>query len=227
MYGGEGNDQLSGGDGDDQLSGSIGADRLSGGAGADRLIGGSGADWLDGGMGDDEIRAGSGVDHLIGGDGNDRLYGDVGTDRLEGGAGQDVLDGGTGFDALNGGTGADTYMFARGYRTDSIVEQGTDVDQLVFAADIHADQLWFTRNAQDLMIQVIGSTDDIVQIKDWYVTAAPRIEQIKSGDGLSLSHTQVQVLVDAMAGLSATPVGQLNPDSSVQQQLAGSLSLWA
>lgn len=227
LYGGSEHDQLFGQTGDDVLSGSIGSDRLDGGSGRDELIGGSGADWLNGGSDHDLLYAGSGVDTLYGGSGKDQLYGGIGTDTLFGGSDTDVIDGGTGFDQLTGGDGADIYRFGLNYRTDVINENDLDIDQLRFGASVHADQLWFSRQGQDLLIKIIGSKDDVVRIAAWYDGVAHQIEQIRSGDKLMLNQQDVQVLVDAMASLTPPPLGQMQLDASTEQALAQAMQVWA
>lgn len=226
LYGGAHHDQLFGQTGDDLLSGSTGGDRLDGGSGRDELTGGSGADWLSGGSDHDLLYAGSGVDTLYGGSGKDQLYGGIGTDTLFGGSDADVIDGGSGFDQLTGGDGADIYRFGLNYRTDVITENDTDIDQLRFGASVHADQLWFSRQGQDLLIKIIGSKDDVVRIVSWYDGAAHQIEQIRSGDKLMLNQQDVQILVDAMAGLTPLPLGQMQLDASAEQALAQAMGVW-
>lgn len=253
IYGGGAPDQLSGSHGDDVIYAGAGADQVFGGSGADLIYGGdgndtinagSGMDWIEGGTGDDIIFAevgtdtvyggdgadtlygGSGVDDLYGGSGNDQLNGGIGTDRLYGGDGVDSLDGGTGFDELTGGGGADHYIFQRGYRTDSIIENDTDVDLLQFGSTISADQLWFSQQGQDLLIQVMGTKDDAVLIRHWYDSTPHQVENIQSGDGLILSHLNVQVLVDAMAGFTpASEQSQL--DLNTHSGLSTAMLVWS
>lgn len=122
LYGGTGNDSLFGGSGRDRLYGGAGRDTLHGGSGNDRLFGGSGADWLYGEGGNDRLYGGSGADRLFGGGGADTLFGGSGSDRLYGGAGKDRLVGGPGADRLWGGSGADTFVFARGFGRDQIMD---------------------------------------------------------------------------------------------------------
>lgn len=102
FYGGEGNDTLAGGKD---------MDFMYGGDGDDLLLGRNGVNVLFGGNGNDTIYDGDDGSYLSGGDGDDFLYG---------GGGADVLDGGAGNDYLQGDHGGDTYIFGRGYDTDTI-----------------------------------------------------------------------------------------------------------
>ena len=70
----------------------------------DTLSGASGNDCIDGGAGDDTISGGAGNDDLSGKEGND------------------TLDAGAGNDVLKGGKGDDTYIFAKGYGSDTIID---------------------------------------------------------------------------------------------------------
>jgi Ca2+-binding RTX toxin-like protein len=217
LDGGGANDLIAGGSGNDQLLGNSGQDHLMGHSGEDTLIGASGADQLDGGSDDDELLGGSGADHIVGGSGKDRLYG---------GSGSDILDGGTGSDKLSGGASTDTYLFQRGYRTDSIIEIDQDEDYLVFGDSIRHDQLWFSQVDQDLQIYVIGTENDMIVVKDWFVHRNHQIEHLQSGDGKNLSYLDVHVLVDAMASLTPPVFGEVELDADYKQHLQLALSVW-
>ncbi|CAN7347691.1 calcium-binding protein [Rhizobium sp. LjRoot254] len=129
------------------ISGNLGDNLLMGYAGDDTLEGGEGADRLDGGLGSDtaaytdsgvavtvdlekgrarggeaqgdtfvsiENAAGSRFgDTLLGSKAANSLYGDEGADRLDGRGGDDYL---------QGGGGSDTFVFAKRYGTDTIVD---------------------------------------------------------------------------------------------------------
>ena len=80
-------------------------------------------------------------------------------------------------------------------------------DKLVLGTSIHYDQLWFDESGNDLEISVIGTTDKIT-IQDWYLGSANHLESFLSGDGKTLQDTQVQTLVQAMAGFAPPSAGQ-------------------
>jgi len=221
MWGGLGSDTLSGGDGQDYIFGEEGDDLLSGGAGNDGMQGNAGNDLLDGGTGDDWMWGGLGSDTLSGGDGQDRLWGEEGDDQLSGGAGDDWLLGGAGNDLLSGGAGSDTYVFGIGvgHDTVSIQEDSTaSQDVMVFEEGILPDQLWFSRNGDDLQVSLIGR-EDRVTLAAWYGDKSSRLGQFKVGDGKVLLDSQVQNLVDAMAAFAPPDAGQFKLPENYGQQL--------
>jgi Ca2+-binding RTX toxin-like protein len=229
LYGGAGDDQLSGGDGDDLLDGGSGHDLLYGGAGNDQLSGGDGNDLLDGGSGNDLLNGGSGNDQLSGGDGddlldggsgNDLLYGGAGNDTLRGNVGNDTLRGNAGNDYLIGGAGSDTYVFAVGDGQDVInnLSNTPDTDTDVLSLEgIVRENLWLSRNGDDLVIDVMGSEDSIT-IQDWYANSAQQLDVIQAV-GSSLYANQVDSLVNAMAAFGAPAGGELNLTQTQRDQL--------
>lgn len=144
---------------------------------------------------------------------NDSINGFDGNDALNGGAGNDILEGGIGNDTLNGGAGADTYLFKRGDGQDTIQDSDQTAgcnDVLQFDTAVSANQLWFRKAGatNDLEISVIGTVDKVT-VKDWYVGAATRIEEIYDGTGKKLLAADVANLVNAMAGFAPPASGQL------------------
>ncbi|WP_169730128.1 calcium-binding protein [Chitinimonas koreensis] len=180
------------------------------GGGSDGLYGGNGDDSLYGEGGNDLINAGGGDDLLIGGSGADRLYGVAGDDRLEGGAGDDTL---------YGGAGNDRYDFGRGDGNDWLGDSDGDQDTVRFGTDVTGEQLWFRRAGSDLVVDVVG-TDDRLTVQDWYQGSAYRVESFETADGKVLLQSQVDALVQAMAGLTPPPLGQLTLAAEQQQALA-------
>lgn len=170
---------------------------------------------------DTNLRGYTSNDTINGFDGNDLLYGEGGDDKLYGGIGDDKLDGGAGNDYLGGGTGNDTYLFSRGGGQDNIVDIDSTVgntDVLQFQAGIAHDQLWFSQSGSNLTISVIG-TDDKITIAGGAGGANFHIEQIQAG-GKTLSDTQVNNLVQAMASMTPPPAGQTTLSAAQQAQLA-------
>ncbi len=177
-----------------------------------------------------EIGIGNQADNtLYGNTLNNQLDGSAGDDQILASEGDDWLRGGVGNDELMGGQGSDRYFFARGDQHDIIIEQGgssEDQDTLSFLDNIHHDQLWFSQASDDLLIQVIGTLDQVT-IYDWYQTEDKQIEAIQSADGLSLANNQIDILVSAMAAFNPPPAGELNLSASQQEQLAPVLaSTW-
>ncbi len=139
---------------------------------------------------------------------------------LRGNAGANRLDGGAGNDLLVGGAGNDMYVVRRGSGSDTVQENDAsagNIDMAQFESDILADQLWFRRFGNSLEVSVIG-TDDRLSIGSWYNGSAYRVEQFRTSDGRTLLDSQVQGLVDAMAGFAPPPMGQTHLSASYASQ---------
>ena len=189
------------------------ADIFLGDAAANTFQAGSGNDVLDGGAGNDSLVAGDGDDILRGGDGNDNLSGEAGADTLEGG---------TGNDQLTGGMGNDTYWLARGYGTDTIIDNDAtagNTDVARFDVGIATDQLWFRKLANDLEVSIIGTSDRFT-LTNWYLGNQYHVEQFKTSDGKTLLDSQVQNLVSAMAGFAPPAAGQTTLPANYATTLA-------
>jgi len=226
MFGYDGNDKLIALGGHDRLYGGAGNDVIDGGDGSDLLFGGAGDDLLIGDNGNEQLqsvnhRGGYGLngglrnlfswrgfgpfggrgsnDMLFGGEGNDQLQGGAGRDTLDGGDGDDLLHGGAGNDILKGGSGNDTYLFSTNDGQDTINNRdfGTErLDKLAFN-EISYNDLWFSRQRNDLVINVVG-TDDRVTVTNWYRGEGFQLDTIEISDVVLLNN-QVDQLVNAMA----------------------------
>lgn len=192
--------------------GTGGADLLYGYNGASNLINGlDGNDTLNGGDRDDRLSGGDGSDLLYGRSGNDVLQGGAGDDSLKGAAGDDILQGGAGSDWLDGGEGNDRYLIGLDDGVDTITQyDGGGNDTLEFAAGIGHDQLWFSRDGNDLAILIEGGCTT-VSIDDWFVSTPHSVDTIVAGDGCSIVESRIQALVEAMAAFSPTAPGQSTP----------------
>ncbi len=156
------------------------------------------------------------------------LNGDTGNDTLIGRLGDDTLSGGTGNDSLTGGQGSDIYSLGRGDGADTVSDYDamdadpstysatTDIIQL--AGDITHDQLWFTRSGNDLLMRVIGTTDQMT-IQGWYTGSAYQVEEVHAGDGYQLMSEQVDQLVQAMAAFAPPSSGELSLSESYRNEL--------
>ena len=94
----------------------------------------------------------------------DLLYGLTGNDTIFAMDGDDVLVGGEGNDLLQGGSGNDTYQQGRGFGQDRIDNLDTMVgrcDKIEFVGDIRPDDLVFSRAADDLIINIVNSSDQL------------------------------------------------------------------
>jgi Ca2+-binding RTX toxin-like protein len=161
--------------GNDTITGTAAADVLDGFKGNDKISGGNGDDEISGGLGRDILRGGNNDDDVFGGDGNDLVYGDAGIDRLYGNAGRDKFYGGTGNDQLisNADGVEDTFVFARNYDLDTIINYEEGIDTLALndniwgggktAAQVVAD--YATVNAGGTMITFDFGGGDILRVK--------------------------------------------------------------
>ena len=147
---------------------------------------------------------------VIGSKFDDVLVGNEIKNILAGGLGNDTLQGGKGDDILAGAAGNDTYVFARGDGADIINEpnEAGSRDVVFFLAGVSAEQLWFRQVGTNLEVSTIGTTDKIT-VNGWYAAAGASIEQFRMADGRVLLGSQVQNLVQAMAGLTPPAAGQL------------------
>lgn len=151
---------------------------------------------------------------FLGKEGNDTLKGMAGNDTLVGGAGNDTLVGGTGNDTLWGEGGNDTYVFGRGEGADIVEDVDAtsgNQDVMSILSGVARDQLWFTKEGEDLVMRIIG-TNDKVTFAHWYWGADRQVETIKTATGNLLSNTKIQNLVNAMAGLSVPSTTTLSQE---------------
>ena len=237
LYGRSGDDWLRAGRGDDLLFGGAGADWLRGGGGRDVLVGGTGDDALFGQKGRDELYGRSGDDRLRGGDGRDSLYGNQGDDLLFGNAGDDLicgqdgndtLSGGHGDDTLHGGSGNDLYRFGLGDGRDEIRnrdhdESPDDVDVLRLRDGTTAESLWFSRESNDLVMQIMGGEDQ-VRVAGWFRREAARIDRIALHDGESILADRVEQLVNAVAAFDVQPASVIELSATQQEEYATMVS---
>lgn len=161
----------------------------------DTLQGYENADTISAGAGDDTVYAGYANDVMSGNTGNDTLYGEDGND---------LIDGGTGSDTLDGGYGDDTYVFSGAFGSDQINDYyGNDLVQF---NDLNKDGIMFGQVGNTLQITSAGISDS-VSIASWYSYNDYKIETIKSSDGSTISSTQVEQLIQAMASWSVNNNG--------------------
>lgn len=200
------------------LEGTAQHDTIYGHSEGDVINAGAGNDLVYGLDGNDEIHGGEGADALYGGDGDDLLAGDTGDDQLDGGRGNDTLQGAEGRDLLIGGAGSDTYVFATGDGQDIINNLSNtpdaDTDALRIEGTVR-ENLWLSRNGDNLVIDVMGSEDRIT-IQGWYTNSAQQLDVIQAGDS-SLYANQVDTLVNAMAAFGA-PAGGLVDFAPLQRE---------
>ncbi|WP_036551988.1 calcium-binding protein, partial [Neptunomonas japonica] len=196
-----------------------GSDTLLGGAGDDTLIThGVGDDILDGGAGNDTLTAGSYSNAvLLGGEGDDTLsvYNSKYTkDR------QYSHTGGKGNDQINGFYGADTYHFNRGDGQDTIYDYSggySNEDRIVFGEGVEKEELWFSHDGNDLLIQTLG-TEDEIRVSGWYSSADYKVEEVTVSDQ-KLGLGSLEQLVSAMSAFSAPSDGAISLTSEERAQV--------
>lgn len=166
LGGGDSKDVITGTDSDDSLEAGDGFNIFYGGEGNDTIEGGKDMDFMYGGAGDDTLLGRNGVNVIFGESGSDTIYdgndgsylsGGADDDFIYGGGGADVLDGGTGNDYLQGDHGGDTYIYRKGYDTDTINASSDDNTILIYG--YKANQMINTRNAHNDLIIHFGSAD--------------------------------------------------------------------
>ncbi|MDF0665708.1 MAG: calcium-binding protein [Nitrospira sp.] len=211
---------------------SLGRNTLTGGAGDDTYIIGSRDTVVEAaGEGTDTVQTsathtlGANVENLtltgadvINGTGNglnNTLMGNSSNNVLTGAGGNDTLRGNEGDDRLNGGSGNDTYLLSRGDGQDLLQDKSGTTDKLRYDTGIDPLDLVISRQANDLRLAIHGSTD-MVTIQNWYTSTANRTETIQAGNGEILLSTQVDQLIQAMAGF--TQQTGLPWDQAIDQQ---------
>ncbi|MDB5877404.1 MAG: hypothetical protein JWQ41_818, partial [Variovorax sp.] len=191
------------------------------GTGADDMyLGNASSNSFNAGEGDDRIYGGAGDDNLNGGAGNDIVNGGLGNDTLNGGSGNDTLIGGLGNDTLYGDEGNDTYVFNKGDGVDTIndYDYTSGNSDILSISDIASDQLWFAKSGNNLIVSAIGTTDSMT-VQNWYSGNAYHVEKFQTSDGKTLLDTQVQNLVQAMAGFAPPSAGQMTLPANYQSSL--------
>ncbi|MES9957227.1 MAG: putative Ig domain-containing protein [Sedimenticola sp.] len=202
IYGGGGFDIIKGGVGDDtiNLRSWHGVERIDGGGGYNVIQSGFYQNYSNVELVDiDEIRGSNHTNIIYGSSGADKINGGGGNDILNGRTGDDTISGDAGNDVLIGGEGNDTYRFSLNGRQDTIINSdhsSSSIDVLEFS-DLSPEDLWFSQNNADLVINVIG-TNDKVTIKDWYISESAKVDVITAND-LALQENQISQLVNAMA----------------------------
>ena len=219
------------------IVGNSGDNRIDGGAGADAMTGGAGNDtYVVDNSGDTTIElAGGGIDGIessipwtlasevenltltgmapINGTGNasnNVLTGNAGANVLTGGAGNDQLDGGAGNDTLDGGAGNDVYLFGRGSGVDVISSLDAGVgkfDSLHLASGIATTDVALTRQGNDLVISILGSSD-VVRVQNHFSsTVGYQIDELRFADGTSWNTATIQAAIAGdRAPVLATPI---------------------
>lgn len=118
-------------------------------------------------------------------------------------------------DTLNGGA-SDTYEFGSTFGSDTINNTAfgsatTANGKLTFGSGVTDEKLWFKQSGNNLLIDLLGTTDQIT-IDNWFGSnAGAQLSEIDAGS-LKLT-TAVSALVTAMATYAAAHTG-FNPQTS-------------
>lgn len=136
--------------------------------------------------------------------------GSIAGESISGGSGADWLDGRGGGDTILGGGGEDAYIFRSGYGAmtiDNAAPGATAAHSfLAMGANLTADHIWLQHAGDDLVLTVLGTTDQVT-VKNWF-TADPSADlaSIRAYDGAKLD-TGVGQLVSAMESYAASHPG--------------------
>ena len=225
INGGDGANVLDGGDGDDFINGGKDDDNIDGGDGNDVIYALDGNDLVQAGLGNDQVYGGTGNDQILGDGGDDHLEGNWGNDQLQGGDGADVLISGDGNDTLAGGAGTDwlqgdagddIYLFDARSGNDTIAD-GSGINSIVFDQTVGFDDIWLTRQNDDLKIGVIGG-DATITVSNYFSATNPsRIRTISTATH-SLFLNYATPLIGNMSASSASTPGSM--PAAIAAQLA-------
>ena len=107
-----------------------------------------------------------------------------------------------------GNGGADTFIYNAGYGQVEINASGNnaptgDVD---FGSDVTEEDLWFQQSGANLLVDVLGTTDQIT-LQNWYSSDGAKVQSFQSGDAETLADSSVDQLVQAMATYTANNPG--------------------
>jgi Ca2+-binding RTX toxin-like protein len=175
--------------------------------------------------GADTITATAGSDVIRGLGGNDTLYSGAGDDMLDGGTGNDVLFGGTNGYAANAGAGNDTYVFGRGYGSDTIVDYDTTPGNLdtILLRDLNAADVTLRRDANTFYVTVNGASD-VLRVQDWGSSVASRVERLVFADG-SVMDAKALAMVPYLGTAGADSITG-TWDNEVMRGLGGNDTMW-
>jgi len=134
----------------------------------------------------------------------------AGDDTIVGYDSGDELDGGAGNDLLKGAYGKDVYYFGRGDGSDTIDDgdayevSSAWSDTVSFKTGLALGDLRFQRSGNDLVIQILGTTDQLRIVNQFQTTKRStsnydRIENFVFADGSSQTADQIDILALSQA----------------------------
>ena len=146
--------------------------------------------------GEQVLRGTSNGESLSVGDLYTLIDGDASNDTLYGNAGNDTLIGGQGNDILEGCEGDDVYIFNKGDGEDTVCDVNGKADEIRLGHE--SIGVVFERVNNDLRVRMPGSLDAIT-VSSWYSGDNYKIETFKSATGSTITHTQIENLIQAMS----------------------------
>ena len=105
---------------------------------------------------------------------------------------------GSGIDTLQTTGGTNPITLGQGT---AILSNSGATDTVALGASVNPDQLWFAQSGTDLVVSVLGSTENLT-VKDWFNGLANQVSAFVAGNGQTLSGSNVDQLVQAMAAFS-------------------------
>lgn len=146
----------------------------------------------------------TGDDVLTGGDGDDFLMGGEGDDRLEGGYGTDML---------SGGACDDTYVLTAentppwdGRTSQDIIVDNDGVDKVLFLNDIAREDIVFTLDGADMVI------DYGLDLQNRLRIVGNSVEGFEMSDGSFVGREEVMASLSAIADLLGVQVTELSSE---------------
>lgn len=151
----------------------------------------------------------------------------TGADHIVGFDSDDTLTGGAGNDTLEGLNGSDTYQFNLGDGADVIQESWTnhnlsEDDRLVFGPGILPSDIQLSRQGNDLILSVAGTSDSVrvtnhFTYEAWY--SSNDVEHFDFANGTSWTSAQVAAMLTGGTSGNDSIVG--TPESDMMVGLAG------
>lgn len=158
-------------------------------------------------------------------------WGTTGNNTVTGTTGNDYFDLRGGTDIASGNGGSDIYQFRRGYGSleinNATASATTAVGNLDFGANITKNDLWLSQSGSDLMINLLGTNDE-VKVDGWFGSnGSAKLAEIQTMTAGSKVDSGLSQLVSAMASFASDNPGfnpltatQMPTDPTLQNALA-------